>query len=619
LSSPLSMSVKRLGQILKDGAEGQVGESESRLQTASDNYWPLIRDLLITDFKFDTSHETALKLFSKDKARFAAVDGSEDQRLLGGLAVFWAGSYAATGSITFHKDQQPDVEYDTGFVEKGQGLASCVPIYVDSLPEVDPQSAFHKSGQQFTISGPMTEQSTVDNSTIADWIMLFSEIYLAHQLAASKEYEIILLDRSLSGTMSNLIYDTAKRPLWKRQCAIFGFEIDNTPIDEAELAYGRYHTPKLDGSLPPRGDYLRYSTILLLQKHNKALTLSEIANELDYSAEDQLSRLARFVKKSTEEGYLQESNAKYNANPRYSNTWNRLRKLVELFGTRFFVNSTGNPLRISDALEPRWITTLDLAFLCLFAFNLLIEESEENHILLLGITKDTTARDLISHLIPISLKEGIWKQKIQHAATTDRMLLQAISMFHHNELPIPWATVEYDTAFQTIVPDFQHRDGYVSGAISNRIILEQRFVKSYIQLDKSKSDDQFRSNVLFIDRLYHDLEKGPILKLKHDYASTVEQIQPVLWDSKPLTNQVQELTMVTLKAMTQQSLPEVFGHNKPLYIADKIVKAQRDRAAEIVKATGHWLVTHPKLRKFSFYMNTFRARRSEVESARSRA
>lgn len=165
--------------------------------------------------------------------------------------MFWAGSYASTGSITFYKDQQPDVEYDTGFVERGQGLASCVPIYVDSLPEVDLQSTLHKSGQQFTISGPMTEQSTVDNSTIADWIMLFSEIYLAYQLAASKEYEIILLDRSLSGTLSNLIYDTAKRPLWKRQCAIFGFEIDNVPIDETELAYGRYHTPKLDGSLPP--------------------------------------------------------------------------------------------------------------------------------------------------------------------------------------------------------------------------------------------------------------------------------------------------------------------------------------------------------------------------------
>ena len=619
MSSPLSMSIKRLGQILKDGAEGQVGESESRLQAASDNYWPLIRELLVTEFRFDRSYETALKMLGKDKVRFAAVDGSEDQKLLGGLAVFWAGSYAATGSITFHKDQKPDVEYDAGFVERGQGLASCVPIYVDSIPEVEPQSTFRKGGQQLTISGPMTEESTVDNSTIADWIMLFSEIYLAYQLAKSKEFKIILLDRSLSGTLSNLIYDTAKRPLWRRQCAIFGLEIDDVPIDEQDLAYGRYYAPKPDGSLPPRGDYLRYSAIFLLQKRNKALGLSEIANELNYAAEDQLTRLTRFVKKSTEEGYLQESNGKYSANPRYSSTWNRLRKLVDLFGVRFFASSTGNPLRISDGPEPRWMTTLDLAFLCLFAFNLLMEESQENRILLLGITKDTTARDLISHLIPVSLNQGIWKQRVQHVATTDRMLLQAISMFHHSDLPVPWATVEYDTAFQTIVPDFQHREGYVSGAITNRIILEQRFVKSYIQLDKSKSDDQFRSNVLFIDRLYHDLEKAPTLKLKHEYASATEEIHPVLWDSKLLTNQVQELAMVTLKAMTQQSLPEVFGHNKPLYVADKIVKAQRDRAAEIVKATGHWLVTHPKLRKFSFYMNTFRARRSEVESARSRA
>jgi hypothetical protein len=77
--------------------------------------------------------------------------------------------------------------------------------------------------------------------------------------------------------------------------------------------------------------------------------------------------------------------------------------------------------------------------------------------------------------------------------------------------------------------------------------------------------------------------------------------------------------MVTLKAMTQPSLPEVFGHNKPLYIADKIAKAQRNQASQMVKAMGHWLVAHPALRKYSFYMNTFRERRSDVEDARRRA
>ncbi len=611
------MSVKRLGQILRDGAEGQVEESEGRLQTASDHYWPLIRTLLVTDFKFDIAYDTALKVFHEDRVRFAAVDGSEDQKLLGGLAVFWAGSCAATGSITLHRDERPTIEYDTGFVEKGQGLASCVPIYVDSIPEIDPQATLGKSGQQ--ISKPLTEESTVDNSTIANWIMLFSEIYLSYQLAKSNEYKIVLLDRSLSGTFSSLIYGTSKRPLWKRQCAILGLEIDNVRIDEQELAYGRYHIPNLDGLLPPRGDYLRYSVILLLQKSGKALSFTEIGAELNYTTEAQLTRLTRFLNKSVKEGYLLESSGKYFSNSRYANSWNRIRKLVELFGVRFFASSAGNPLRITDGVEPRWMTTLDLGFLCLFALNLLIEECRQNNIMLLGITKDTTARDFISHLVPVSLSQGIWKQDVEQVATTDRMLLQATSIFHHSELPVPWATIEYDTAFQTVVPDFKQREGYVSGAITNRIIIEQRFVKSYIQLDKAKSDDQFRSNVLFIDRLYHDFERAPTLKLKHEYASAVEEVRPILWDSNLVTNAVQQLVMVTLKSMTQQSLPEVFGHNKPLYIADKIVKAQRDRAAEIVKATGHWLVTHPSLRKFSFYMNTFRSRRSEVESARSRA
>jgi hypothetical protein len=619
LSSPLSISVKRLGQILRDGAEGQVGESESRLGSASETYWPLIRTLLITDFKLESALSTAKKMFGKETARFVAVDGSEDQRLLSGLAVFWAGSYTCTGTVTYHKDQPPSVSYDTGFVEKGEGLASCVPIYVDTIPEVDPQSQLSPTGNQ-SISSTITEQQTVDNSTIANWIMLLSELYLAYKLAKSKEYQIILLDRSLSGTLSSLMYDTSKRALWKRQCAICTVDVDNAKLDDLELAYGRYHSVDPDGSLPARGDYLRYATILLLEKSGKPLTVAEITAHLNCTADDKLKRLTRYLKQTVDAGFLQKSDEQYSISPRYANSWNRIRQLVELFGIRFFTSSTGNPLQITSGEQTRWMTTLDLAFLSLFTLNMLVEESARNNILLVGITKDTAARDLLTHLIPVGRSQGIWKEKVEHVVTTDRMLLQAISMYHHSEVPVPWASIEYDTAFQTILPAFDHRVGYVSGAIMNRIILEQRFVKSYIQLDVSNSDDQFRSNVLFIDRLYHKkLEYDPIIPLKHQYAGVEEEVNPLLWSSNMTQNELQALLMVTLKAMTQQSLPEVFGHNKPLFIADKIAKAQRDRASEIVKATGHWLSAHPKLRKFSFYMNTFRSRRSEVEHARNRA
>lgn len=618
MSSLLSMSIKRLGQILKDGAEGQVGESGQRLEGASHSYWPLVSKLIVSDFSVSKAFEKAQQLFNRPAVKFAAVDGSLDQNLLGGLAVFWAGAYSATGTINFSKDNPPHVEYHTGFVEKGYGLASCVPIYVDSIPEVEPQATPNQSRGQ-TISRHMTEESIVDNSTIANWIMLFSELYLAYELAKSNDFQIILLDRSLSGTQSSLMHDTSRRALWKRQCAILGSKIQNLELDDQDLSVGRYRTLNERGVLPPRGDYLRHSVIFLLEKAGRPLSISEIARELNLETTDRMEKLTRFLNKAVEQGkYFQESDGKYSLFPALLTSWPRVGKVVEFFGDRFFSSTSGNPLQVGDGPEPRWLTTLDLAFLCLFTLNLLVETCREKKILLIGITKDTTARDLITHLIPVCAEQKIWAPEVAHVSTTDRMLLQAISMFHHDQVHVPWATVEYDTAFQTIVLDFDHRPGFVSGAVQNRIILEQLFVKSYVQLDKASSDDQFRSNVLFIDRLYHPSEKAATLSLKHEYGGAVEEIQPILWQTNTSENLVQQLVMVTLKAMTQQSLPEVFGHNKPLYIADKVAKAQRNRASQMVKAMGHWLVVHPKLRKYSFYLNTFRARRSEVESARRR-
>jgi hypothetical protein len=618
MTSLLSQNTERLGRILREGAEVQIGESVQRLEGASSSYWPLISKLLVSDFSFERSFEEAVKTFDGSVARFAAIDGSLDQNLLGGLAVFWAGAYAATGTISYAKHEPPRVYYDAGFLEKGHGIASCVPIYVDSISEVDLQM---KSGAESqTISRPTTEDSTVDNSTIANWLMLFSELYLAYTLARSKQFRIILLDRSLSGTHSSLIHDTSKRPLWKRQCAILLHKIDGTVLDEQELAIERYHTPNLGGTLPPRGDYMRHSIIFLLRKIGHPLSIAEIAEHLNLVSEDRVEKLTRFLEKALEQKkYFQKSDGKYSLLPSLLDSWERIRKLVEFFGDRLFSSTGGNPMQVTGGSQPRWLTTLDLAFLSLFSLNLLIETCLQNNIFLIGITKDTTARDLITHLIPVCLEERIWKEQVERVSTTDRMLLQATSMFHHDHVQVPWATVEYDTAFQTILPDFDHRQGYVSGAIKNRIILEQLFVKSYVQLDKAKSDDKFRSNVLFIDRLYDPLEEAPTVNVKHAYGGAVEAIDPVLWQTNLPGNHIQELVMITLKAMTQPSLPEVFGHNKPLYIADKIAKSQRNNASQMVKAMGHWLVSHPALRKYSFYMNTFRERRSDVEDARRRA
>ena len=68
--------------------------------------------------------------------------------------------------------------------------------------------------------------------------------------------------------------------------------------------------------------------------------------------------------------------------------------------------------------------------------------------------------------------------------------------------------------------------------------------------------------------------------------------------------------------MRTNSVPEACGQNKALFIADKIAKEQRLRMRGLMEATGHMLMNNPKLRKFTFYMHSFRERRAEIEQTR---
>jgi len=118
LSSLLSVAVKQLADVLRKGAEEQVDESKTKLDAAKELYDGFISDLLVTDFSYGQAYETAMQMFGSPTVRFAAVDGSLDQGLLSGLAVFWGGAYAATGTLDFSRSKPPRVEYATGFIER---------------------------------------------------------------------------------------------------------------------------------------------------------------------------------------------------------------------------------------------------------------------------------------------------------------------------------------------------------------------------------------------------------------------------------------------------------------------------------------------------------------------
>ncbi|MEM2691081.1 MAG: hypothetical protein QXS01_03165 [Candidatus Bathyarchaeia archaeon] len=628
--SPLSNAIKRTCNMLKIGASMQVLDYEQRFSCLKNFYENFLSRLIKMGFDAKEAYETAKKFFGASCVRFAGIDGTMYSRPLFDLVVFFGGAYASTGTITFHGDKPPTVKYDERTAKHGAGISSVVPIYVNEIPDVD-QTFFEVSQPgEVSLGKPLTEESIINNATIANWIMTFAEYYLAYKLASDPEQDIriIILDRSLSIERASLLYDTSKRALWEAKSNILGYEVDGEPIDVNELTIARHLVCNQQlGLPPPRADYLRYAIIDLLKRRG-ALTRKQILTEFDIKDEKRAKRVERALKNLVKKGFLTEKGEIYALNQKYAGTWERIKKLVVSIGDKFFFaenSEAGNPMKIVKGGEEHWLTTLDIAFLTLFTMHMLMEECWNRHTLLLGVTKDTAARDFKRQLIPIMcnndlLTANVSQEELEKLPNTDRMILQSASILNADKITPPWSLIEYDSAFRTMVLDKQKRKGYVSGAIKNKIGLERVFLKTYVQLSQAKTDPMLRSNVLLVDRLVYpeyDYKPETTVEFWNELSDgTKEPVETILFVDKDVPNPMQNLVISILVAMAPSNIPEAFGHNTPLFIADKIAKWNYSQFKRVVDTTAEWILNNHKLRKFIFYMSTFRERRATIEAAR---
>lgn len=620
----MSDAVKRTSDVLKLGASMQVLDYEQRFSSLKNLYDSLLSNLIRTHFDCKEAWETAKEFFGAPSVRFAGVDGTMYSRPLFDLVIFFGGAYASTGTITFSENDKPLVKYDERTIHQGAGISSVVPVYINEIPDID-QTFF--DGEQ-----RLRDETILSNATIANWIMTFAEYYLAYKLTTDPDQNIriILLDRSLSIERASLLYDTSRSEFWKAKSSIVGYKIDDEPIDVNDLTIARqYVCNQALGLPPPRADYLRYALIHFARRRG-TLTEKQVLAEFGITDEKRVKRVERYLKHLVKRGFLNEKNEIYTLNSKYATTWRRIRKLVTSLGDRFFFTKTSETktvslMKILKGEKEHWLTTLDIAFLTLFTLHMLMEECWNRRILLIGMTKDTAARDFKRQLIPIMHNEGLLKtaisrEEFEKLPNTDRMILQSSSIFNTEKIKPPWSLIEYDSAFRTMVSDRQHRRGYVSGAIKNKIGLERNFLKTYVQLSQAKTDPMLRSNVLLIDRLVYpeyDYKPENVVEFWNELSDGAkEPVEVILFLDKNVPNRLQNLTMTALVAMTPSNIPEAFGHNKPLFIADKIAKWNYSQFKRVVDTTADWILNNHKLRKFIFYMSTFRERRATIEAAR---
>lgn len=442
--STLSDDIERTSSLLKLGAASQVSDYERRFSSLRNLHGDLFSNLIRMHFDRKEAYVSAEEFFGDSTVHFAAVDGTTYSRPLFDMMIFFGGAYASTGTVTFRENENPTVVYDRKTMNQKAGLSTVVPIYVNEIVDIDQAFYGDEPSEEVASNKQLTDESIADNATIADWIMNFSEHYLAYKLATNPQENIrlMLLDRSLSIERASLLYDTSRHDFWKTKSNIRGYEIDGVPIDDNELIIARQCVCNKALELPPsRGDYLVHA-ITYLAEQNESLTEKQILSELGIADDRRTRRVERAIRNLSNRGILCEKEEKYVLNPRYAMTRERIKKLVTCLGDAFFFNKTSHPMKVVKNGKEHWLTTLDIAFLTLFSLHMLMEECWRKHILLVGITKDTAARDFKRQLIPIMqskglLKEHITQEEFTALPNTDRMILQSMSMFNPDEIVPP--------------------------------------------------------------------------------------------------------------------------------------------------------------------------------------
>ena len=632
-SSFIGRQLKHTGDLLLGGAKKQVGDYRLKFEGLRGAFDDFLSKLLVqyTPKKFDVAFID--EFFGKRKLEFVGIDGTVLKHDIFDLIVFFAGAYSAHGELQIEDTGVASINYDERYLERGVGVSSVLPVYINEVPLIDQTLLVRDEDGHADDSITFTDAWVVDNSSFADFLMGLAEFYLGYQLASSDNpVDILLIDRVFSSEIASFYAETSDFRLnLDHECGLIGHKIDGRPFTKTEWIFARKLFGNLELRTPPaRGEFLFPRIVMeLIKEAGNSLTRDELAQKLGLTDEHHLSRLdkelAKGIRGSGEaEGLIIRKDKHFVLKPRYRDIKERIKKLVDEACGRIFSRDPNVSYDERFKVDGRWITTNDLAFLSLASLYLMVESCWKNRTLLVGVAKDTSARDLKRQVLPVLNHVGRFKGRFdgkgQDTPDTDRMILQWVSLHEKDQLAVPWATVEYDTAFKTIVPHFERKPGLVSGARRNQISLEKTFAKSYFQLCQAASDNRLRSNVLLYDRLMYpefDGDSANLMILKHDYQNKPDSPEPVeVIFYEGCKNQIQSFIIPLFEAMSSNSIPELFGHLKPLYIADKVAKYYWSQFKGMVESAGTWLINRPDLREFLFYLSSFRERRSSIEQSR---
>jgi hypothetical protein len=563
-----------------------------------------IHTLLRFGVDLQTASLAAGEFFGTNTIDYIAIDGTDsiDQQL--DLIVFYVGAFAYTGTVLFRPDRVEvgpprAVDYDLS-------ASAAIPLSEEDAAEVFGQR--RESGVE------------VEAERLPSALMHLAEYYLALRgLAAEPARRIVLLDRTLAGDVSHLVWST-REFVREKLCVLQGMDTPKGRVTAFDLELARMLLPNKNLAIPaPRSQLLKYAAILELFS-GEGLSAEELVAHLG-TEPHWINRLRDdLVELDQQFGVFSQTSPSFKLNQGVEAYWERVMHATLSVAAHIFNPKGGHPLRVEKRGEEKWVTADDLDLMVLILIRDLTRKAWAERILPIGFTKDTNAFEFASSVVPLlshSRLAGPFRKL--PSFNSDKMLLQTNSVINAAEVPTPWYTPEIDAAFRTMAPvrDSSLPKGCarVNGAFENVIYPERVYLKSYIQLWSSGSTPSVRSHVFTYDRpVYAGFDHWDELTLYNRDGPADVQISPVLHfvRGSPLTDMV----MALLAEMGREVIPEALGHNYPLFLADKKAKSILEETRQAYLGAVAIEMARSDLDQQVLFSRRFRDYRSQIEGKR---
>lgn len=589
-----------IAEKLRNQTSSLIGLFTKRLSSLRDHPETTV---LVKHVNRDIAVGTARDLIGEGEHHAVGIDGSMeyDERLE--MLLFYVCATAFRCPVLVGDE----ITFELAKVERDSRLSvsAAVPLWLEDLSDVA------------TLSQAAETDFDLERSVerIPYALMTLGELSLALNSLDSDRVKVIFLDRPISGTFGPSSRDL-RILLRSGESSLTSFKTRYGDLTMLDLSVASVLGPG-DLYVPSRGPYLVYAGIQKLLEKGE-LSRSELARELGLSDEE-VDKLVKRLNRLNHAygGKLLEKTdlISLKVNDDLRHYWDRVYDVCKQVSERVFKGKE-HPLQLQ---ENRWLTVLDINAVNVFLLYELLKESVTRRVLVVGVTKDTTATDFTRSVLPLAVRDGLLKPKSSlPSLKNDRAFLTIMAAVNGEAIPTPWRTLSYDSCFTTLTEN-KEDDNIPFKAARKVIAREHLFVKAYFQLRRFETDPYTRSPVFAYDRFYNHTYDAPCIKpLKALERRKAVEIKPY-YEGQTLN----PLDNLILYLLTQSDNPEVleaYGHNQLLYLADKAVKAEVKAMKGLLRGVADLqLGTLARRERIFSISRRFRDLRSESEMARSRA